>query len=99
MEVDLGMALQPSIFFRLVSVQVVEHNVDFAAGMGGNDFVHKVEEFASASTLIVGRLHQSGGYFEGREKGCCAVPCVTVAEPVHSLSVGQSQITCARSRA
>ena len=51
------MALQPSIFFRLVSVQVVEHNVDFAAGIGGDDFVHEVEE------LYVPRDH-------GRPKVC-----------------------------
>src|ERR1700682_3178941 len=32
-EVDLGMAFEPSIFFRLVSAEIVEHNMDFAARM------------------------------------------------------------------
>jgi hypothetical protein len=75
-----------------VGTQVIENNVDFAAGMGGYDFVHEVEEFAAAATLIVGGLHQSGGYFECREKSGGAVPCVTVAESVHGLPVGQAQI-------
>ncbi len=45
MEMDVLMALQPHVALGLVGGEIVEDDMDFALGMGGNGFVHEVEEF------------------------------------------------------
>ncbi len=71
MEVDVLMTCQPAIAFGFVSVEVVEYDVDLAAGMVGYDAIHEVEKLHATAAPIVIAFHQSGGHFQSRKQ----VPC------------------------
>src|SRR6516165_3522353 len=43
-EADVGMALEPEISLGFMGAQVVEHDMNGLARIGGDDVVHEVEE-------------------------------------------------------
>src|SRR5271167_1615290 len=86
----LEMSLQPTIFFGLVSVQVVQYHVDLATRVSGDDLVHKIQELAAATTAIVAGFHLSRDDVQGREQGRGSMPRIPVAEAVHRLSIRQT---------
>jgi hypothetical protein len=51
--VDVGMPLEPAVLFRLVTIQIVQHNVDFGLGVFTDDLVHEVQELSPAAARIV----------------------------------------------
>ena len=50
---DVRMTLQPAVIFGLVSVQVIQDDVDLAAFVDGRDVVYEVEKLATPSAPIV----------------------------------------------
>lgn len=67
------MAGEPFIIL-LVGIEVVENDLEAAAGMGSDDLVHEVEKLLSAPTFLVGGLDPAGCNLKGGEQGRCAVP-------------------------
>src|SRR6266705_2625816 len=67
-EADIRMTLEPTISFRLVSIEVIEDDVKSGVRVEGDNIVHKVEEFDTASTLLVGDRDLAGRYLERGEQ-------------------------------
>ena len=57
MKVNAGVHFEPAIPFRLVSVQVVEDDVNLPAGVLGNHVVHEIQKLASSTPGIVPGCH------------------------------------------
>src|SRR3954464_12892946 len=66
-EADVGVPGQPPVPLRLVGVEVVEHDMDVAARVIGDDLVHEVEELDPASTPIVPGPNLARGDVKGGE--------------------------------
>ena len=47
------MTLQPHVALRLVGREIVEHDMDFAIRMSGDDLVHEVEEFDAPPAFVM----------------------------------------------
>ena len=90
MKMDVRMTLQPAVIFGLVSVQVIQDDVDLAAFVDGRDVVHEVEKLATPSAPIVSGDDESGSHFQRGEKRRRAVPPVAVREARQGLAVGQA---------
>ena len=45
------MAFQPTIVFRLVRVEIVQHNMNFATRMLGHNFIHEIQELTPSPRL------------------------------------------------
>ena len=57
-KMDVGVPGQPAIVFGFVSVQVVQDDVNFAAGMCGDRAVHEVQELdPPAAPVMCNSLH------------------------------------------
>src|SRR3954454_2796742 len=78
-EADVGVPGQPPVPLRLVGVEVVEHDMDVAARVIGDDLVHEVEELDPASTPIVPGPNLARGDVKGGKERGGAVPGVVVA--------------------
>src|ERR1700693_1469453 len=91
MEMDLGVFLEPTLIL-LMGVEIVEDDVEFAIRKGGNEAVHEVEEFDTATSLRMRRDDPSGGDFKRCEQGRGGVPLVVVALARQSASIRQLQI-------
>ena len=65
MEVNVLVSLQPAVVFRLMRVEVIQHDVNLPASIAGHDAIQEVEEFHAAATPVVARLDQPGGHFQG----------------------------------
>ena len=78
-EVDVGMTLDPTIGFRLVSIEVIEDDVKSGVRVVGDNIVHKVEKLDAASALLVGDRDLAGRHFEGGEECGSAVSLVIMA--------------------
>ena len=48
-EMHLGVSLEPTVFLGLVCIQVVQHDMHLTTGVGGYDFIHKIQEFSAAT--------------------------------------------------
>jgi len=82
---------EPAVVLRLVSVQVVEDDMDLAIGAVGNDFVHELKELATSPPFEVSGLHLARGDFQGGKEGGGAVAFVVVAAAHEGLAVGKPQ--------
>ena len=56
-EPDVRVTLEPAVVPGLVSVEVVEDDVDGRVRMGGDDIDHEVEEFDPTPALLVSRRY------------------------------------------
>ena len=92
-EVDTGMAGQPSIPFGLVGAEIVEDDVDLAIGVIGDHVVHEVEELDAPPALGVLGLDLAGGDVEGGEERGGATPLVLVGEARERPTAGQLEVT------
>ena len=43
-ETNLGMLPQPAVMFGFVCVQIVQHDMEVPARMGGQDFIHEIQK-------------------------------------------------------
>jgi hypothetical protein len=76
-EADVRMAFEPAVIFGLMGVKIVENDMDFAAGMCGNDAVHEVEELDPAPPFVMPPRYCAGRHIEGREQRGGPVPFIT----------------------
>ena len=90
MKLDVGMALEPAVLFRLMRVQIVQHDMDLAARVLGHNLIHELQELTPPSTAVMRRLHLSGGDLKLGKQGGRAVTLIAVAESVHGLSIRQT---------
>lgn len=90
-EMHPGMALQPGVVL-LVGVEVVEHDVDVLAWIGGNDPVHEIEEVGAPAAGLVNGADLAGGDLESGEQGCRSMTFVVVALAAQGPPVGQFEI-------
>src|SRR6516165_1384316 len=54
-EADVGMAREPEISLGFMGAQVVEHDMNGLARIGGDDVVHEVEELDPPAPLLMCR--------------------------------------------
>jgi hypothetical protein len=84
------MTLKPAIAFWLVRVEIVEDDVNFAAGMVGDDLIHEVEKFSPAAALIVTGLYGATEHIKSRKERRGSVALIAVREAGERLAVGKS---------
>ena len=84
------MTLKPAIAFRLVRVEIVENDVNLAAGMVGDDLIHEVEKLSPAAAVIVTGLHGAAEHIKSRKERRGSVALVAVREAGERLTVGKS---------
>ena len=77
-EVDIWMAFEPAVAFRLVGAEVVEDDMDLTVLIGFDDAVHEVEEFDASAAFVLAAGDLAGGDIEGGEPGCRGVPPVVM---------------------
>ena len=65
---DVLVAGQPAIVFGLVSIQVVEDDMNFPVGMASDNSVHEVQEFDPPTALIMAGFDKTGGHLQRRNK-------------------------------
>ena len=76
---DVGMVLEPAVLLRLMRVQIIQHDMDFAVRVFGHNLIHEVQELAPPSMAVMRRLHLSGGDLERGKQGGRAVTLIAVA--------------------
>ena len=54
-EAHVGMTLEPAVVFGLVSIEIVEDDIDGGAWMGVDYVVHEIEEFDASPAVFNGR--------------------------------------------
>src|SRR6516165_5477387 len=91
MEADLRMFLEPTVAL-LMSVEIVEDDVQLAIGEAGDDMVHEAEELDAAPPLGMRRNDPARGNFERTKQRRGAVPLVVMALAGQGASVRQLQI-------
>ena len=64
-EMNVGVAFEPTVILRLMGVEIVEDDMDFAASMLGDDPVHEVEELDPAPPFIVPSRNLAARHIEG----------------------------------
>jgi hypothetical protein len=74
MEMNVGVASDPMIPFRFMSLEVVHNYMDFLLRMLPNDLVHETQKLPAAAPPIMACLYLSGGYIQGRKKRTCPMP-------------------------
>ena len=84
MEADLRMFLEPTVAL-LVSVEIVDDDVQLAIGEAGDDMVHEAEELDAAPPLGMRRNDPARGNFERCKQGRGAVPLV---DPMRARRTG-----------
>ena len=73
---DFRMTLQPPVFFRFVSVQVIQHDVHFPIRICGYDMIQEIQKLSAAPSEVVARNHLSGSNVQGRKQSGGAMPLV-----------------------
>ena len=91
MKVNAGVHFEPAITLWLVSVQVVEDDMDLSPDVLGNHVVHEIQELASSTPGRVPGRHLTGGNIQSCKQSRCAMTFIAVAESVHGFAVGHSQ--------
>src|SRR5260370_5987630 len=72
-EPDILVALQPHVPLGLVRREVVEHDMDFALPVSGDDLVHEVEELDATASLVVPSDDFAADKIEGGDERCRAM--------------------------
>src|SRR5258706_15324749 len=80
---------EPAVIFGLMGVKIVENDMDFAAGMCGEDAVHEVEELDPAPPFVMPPRYCAGRHIEGREQRGGPVPFVIVALARQRAPIGK----------
>ena len=74
-----------------MGVEIVQDDMNLAAGVLGYDAVHEVKELGAAAALVMITLHQPRGHLQSRKQRGRAVPLVIVLKAGEGLAVGQLQ--------
>src|ERR1700677_601101 len=91
MQMDSRMAPEPPVFFGLVSIQVVQHDVDVAVRVGGYNLIHEIQKLSPPPAMVMACDDLPGSDVESRKQGRGPVPLVPVAEAIQRLAVGEAQ--------
>jgi len=67
-EMNVGVAFEPTVILWLVGVEIVEDDMDLPARMFGDDPVHEVEELDPPPPFIVPPQDFAARHIEGRKK-------------------------------
>src|SRR5882757_6245527 len=92
---DIGVAFEPAVIFRLMSVEIVEDDMDLAVPMFGDDPVHEVEELEPAPPFIMPSRDFAARHVEGRKQRGGSVPLILVALARQRTPIGQFEIALA----
>ena len=84
---NVWMAPEPTVVLGPMSIQIVQHDVDFALRMCRHNPVHEVQEFSSTTALIVSGLNLARSHIKGSKQRGRAMTLVTVAETVQGFPV------------
>ena len=68
-EMDVFVVRQPAVICRLVGIEIVQNDVNFASRVIGDDPVHEIEKLDPSTALVMPRLDQPGGHLQRREQG------------------------------
>ena len=67
-EINVLVTLEPPIAPRLVGGEIVEHDMDLAFRICGDDPVHEIEEFDAPASLVVAAQDLAAADVEGGEQ-------------------------------
>ena len=90
-EMNLRMALQPAVILGFVGVEVIQHHVDLAVGVGGHQLVHEIQKFPPPAAAIVSRPHLASRHIQGGKQRRRAMALVTVTEAIDRFPIRQAQ--------
>jgi len=66
-KVNLAVAGEPAVALGLVSIEIVQDDVDLLLRVLGQEAVHKIQKLHPAAAPIVTALNQPGGHFQRRK--------------------------------
>ena len=91
MEMNLGVLLGPFFLFHEVAAEVVEHDMEFFAGMKRHELIHEIKEFDPAFALIMAGMDLAGDSVQGRKKRSRAMALILMGEAGERAAIGHSQ--------
>ena len=91
MEMNLGVLLDPFFLFHEVAAEVVEHDMEFFAGMERHELIHEIKEFDPAFALIVAGMDLAGGDVQGGKKRRSAMALIFMGKAGEGTPIGHSQ--------
>jgi hypothetical protein len=53
----LGMSFEPAVLFGLVSVEIVQNDVELFAGVLGNQVIHEIQELTPTTPTIMSGMY------------------------------------------
>src|SRR3974377_506213 len=60
----LGMSFEPAVLFGLVSVEIVQDDVEFFVGVLGNQVIHEIQELTPTTAPIMSGMYQPATHVE-----------------------------------
>ena len=91
MEMNLRVLLDPFFLFHQVAAEVVEHDMEFFAGMQRHELIHEIKEFDPAFSPIMAGMDLAGGDVEGGKKRRNAMALIFMGETREGTPIGHSQ--------
>ena len=88
---NLGVLLGPFFLFHEVTAEVVEHDMEFFAGMERHELIHEVKEFDAAFAPIMAGMDFARGGVQGRKKRRSAIALILMGEAREGAPIGHSQ--------
>ena len=88
---NLGMLLGPFFFFHEVTAEVVEHDMEFFAGMERHELIHEIKEFDPAFALVMVGMDLAGGGVQGGKKRRRAMAFILMSEARERATIGHAQ--------
>ena len=80
-KMHLGMSFEPAVLFGLVSVEIVQDDVEFFVGVLGNQVIHEIQELTPTAPAIMSGMYQPGSHVKGgkERRGSVAFVLMTKA--------------------
>ena len=88
---NLRVLLDPFFLFHQVAAEVVEHDMEFFAGMQRHELIHEIKEFDPAFSPIMAGMDLAGGDVEGGKKRRSAMALIFMGETREGMPIGHSQ--------
>jgi len=91
-EMDVLMLGQPAVAFRLMGVEIIKNDMDFATLIGLDDAVHEVEELDAPTAFVLAARDHARGNIKGGKQRRRAVALVVVRLAGERPPIGQFQV-------
>jgi hypothetical protein len=88
MEVHVGVTSKPTIWLRLMRVEVVQDHVNLTPPVLCDHIVHEIQKLASPAPRIMAHLYLDVGDLQRGKQCTGAMSFVAVAESAEGLAVG-----------